>query len=601
MKGILRGKRPGKRALPWVAALVLPPITAAYLMQLAYGVAPWQFSFLAALGNALCLGVLYFLLCALTGRWVISCLILHLAAGVWGALNYFVALYRGTPILPWDLTSLGTAAAVSGSYSFSPTLAMVAALVLLTGLGVLLVVRAGTGRIPKRWQRLGCLAACLACLMLVIQPTLLERFGVGANTWDQAGGYRSSGVLGSFVRNAAFLHVEKPEGLNAQHLASLLPQAGAADENPNADHEGELPNIVVIMNESWADFEEFGNLNLTQPVLDYIPNLDNAIWGHAYTSIFGAGTSASEFEFLTGCSMAFLPAGSIPYQQYIKEPTPSLAWLLRQAGYDTLAFHPGERNSWQRDNAYPLLGFEEYLCGDDMDVPQEFLHGYVSDSSDFDQVIWEFEHKQEGQPLFLFNVTIQSHGGYTYEDYPTTVQLADQPGQYPKAEQYLSLVRETDQAFQKLVDYFSQQEEPTVILMYGDHQPSVEQEFLDVAYGVTQDQMTMEQYMGRYRVPYVMWANYDLPEEISGEDTSLNFLALDLLTAAGLEGDSFMTFLAQLREQMPVATFVGYEDTEGNAYSHLETTALTPLLDDYQCVQYERLFGLEEDSQTDSP
>lgn len=594
MKGILRGKGAKAGGLLWLAALVLPPITAAYLMQLAYGVAPWEFSFLAALGNALCLGVVYFPLCALTGRWVISCLILHLAAGIWGALNYFVALYRGTPILPWDLTSLSTAAAVSDSYSFTPTVTMVIALVVLAVLGALLVVRAGTGRIPNRRWRLGCLAACVGCLVLVVQPTVLERFGVGANTWDQTAGYRSSGVLGSFVRNAAFLQVEKPEGLNAQHLASLLPQAGAAEENPNADHQGQLPNIVVIMNESWADFEEFGNLTLTQPVLDDIPSLDNAIWGHAYTSIFGAGTSASEFEFLTGCSMAFLPAGSIPYQQYIKEPTPSLAWLLRQAGYETLAFHPGERNSWQRNTAYPLLGFEEYLCGEDMDVPREYLHGYVSDSADFDQVIWEFEHKEEGQPLFLFNVTIQSHGGYTDEDYPITVQLADQPGQFPKAEQYLSLVRETDQAFLKLVDYFSQQEEPTVILMYGDHQPSVEQEFLDVAYGVTQDQMTMEQYMGRYRVPYVMWANYDLPEEISGEDTSLNYLALDVLTAAGLEGDSFMNFLAQLREQMPVATFVGYGDPEGNAYSHLETTALTPLLDDYQCVQYERLFGLEE-------
>ncbi|HIY06268.1 MAG TPA: hypothetical protein H9844_04205, partial [Candidatus Evtepia faecigallinarum] len=115
MKGILRGKRPKAGPLSWLAALVLPPITAAYLMQLAYGVAPWEFSFLAALGNALCLGVVYFLLCALTGRWVISCLILHLAAGIWGALNYFVALYRGTPILPWDLTSLSTAAAVSDS------------------------------------------------------------------------------------------------------------------------------------------------------------------------------------------------------------------------------------------------------------------------------------------------------------------------------------------------------------------------------------------------------------------------------------------------------------------------------------------------------
>ena len=594
MKGLSAWHLPKKGTLAWAAALVVPPLTAAYLMQLAYGVFPWQFSPLAALGNGVCLGALYFLLCAVTGRWVISCLILHLAAGVWGALNYFVALYRGTPVLPWDLTSLGTAAAVSGTYSFAPTLSMVLALVVLAVLGVLLVGRMGTGRISSRRRRTLCLALCLACLVPVAHPAFLSVFGISTDVWDQEGGYRSNGALGSFLCNTTFLQVEKPEGLNAQHLASLLPQAEAADDNPNADYQGTMPNIVVIMNESWADFEEFGNLALTQPVLEYIPNLDNAVWGHAYASVFGAGTSASEFEFLTGNTMAFLPSGSIPYQQYIQEPSPSLAWLLRQAGYSTLAFHPGARTSWQRDQAYPLLGFEDFLCGEDMDVPQEMVHGYVSDRSDFDQVIWEFEHKEAGQPLFLFNVSIQSHGSYTDETYEATVQLADQPGVYPMAEQYLSLVRETDQAFQKLVDYFSQQEEPTIVLMFGDHQPSVETEFLELAYGVSQDEMTMAQYMDKYRVPYVIWANYPLPEEVQGEDTSLNFLALDLLACAGLKGDSYLQFLQQLRQTLPVVTFVGYKDQAGNAYSHLESNDLTSLLEDYQCVQYERLFGMED-------
>ena len=77
----------------------------------------------------------------------------------------------------------------------------------------------------------------------------------------------------------------------------------------------ERRNIVAIMNESWADFEVYGNLRLSESVTDYIRSLDNAVFGHAYTSVFGAGTSASEFEFLTGSSMAFLPSGSIPYQQ----------------------------------------------------------------------------------------------------------------------------------------------------------------------------------------------------------------------------------------------------------------------------------------------
>ena len=133
--------------------------------------------------------------------------------------------------------------------------------------------------------------------------------------------------------------------------------------------------------------------------------------------------------------MAFLPSGSIPYQQYVLGPTASLASILKAEGYSTLAFHPGERASWQRDRAYPRLGFDSYKCGDDMDVPQTFEHGYVSDQSDFEQIIWELEHKEEGKPLFLFNVTIQNHGGYTVPDYPAQVTVADAPGEYPMAEQ----------------------------------------------------------------------------------------------------------------------------------------------------------------------
>ena len=591
MKGRIGKALPWGKGAAWAAALVLPPITAAYFMQLAYGVAPWQMAPLAVVGNGVCLGVLYYLLCALTGRWVVACLILHLASGLWGAANYFVSVYRGNPVLPWDLTALETAAAVSGTYDFTPTLPMVLALVLLVGLGILLVMRLRTGRM--RWAlRGGCLLACALCLTPVLHPEKLAFFGIKTDVWDQAGAYRTSGAMGAFLRNTEFLEVEKPEGLTVQRLAQLLGQE--EDGTASATQVEDLPNVIAIMNESWADFEEFGNLELSQSVNEYISTLDNAIWGHAYASVFGAGTSASEFEFLTGNSMAFLPSGSIPYQQYILDRSPSLVWLMREAGYETRAFHPGERTSWQRDQAYPLLGFESFKCGEDMDVPQEMAHGYVSDSSDFDQVIWEYEHWDPDRPLFLFNVTIQNHGSYTDKTYPAQVQLTDEPGAYPMAEQYLTLARETNQAFQKLVEYFSQQEEPTIILMFGDHQPSVEQEFLDKAYGVTQDEMTMEQYMDKYRVPYVVWANFPLEEEEqSGATTSLNFLSQYILEYTGVQSDSYFSFLDRLRQTLPAITFVGYLDQEGNAYSHLENNEFTSLIEDYQCVQYERLFGLE--------
>ena len=576
----------------WQAGfLLLPPLTAAWLMQFTYGVLPWAMPFPALLANALCIALLYWPLCGLTGRIAPCCIGIHIAAGAWGAANCFVQSFRGTPILPWDLSALGTAADVAGSYRFTPTWQMLAAVALAAALVVFLHPEKHKARLrltgTRRPLRLVCLGAGLACLLLLVPTGRLERFGVKTDVWDPAGSYRAGGCLAVFLRNTEFLEVEEPEDVTPERLEQIM--AGVEPPEPAAVSV-ERPNIVAIMNESWADFEDYGNLTLSASVTNYIRSLDNAVYGHAYTSVFGAGTSASEFEFLTGNSMAFLPSGSIPYQQYILEPSASLASLLKENGYRTLAFHPGERTSWQRNQAYPLLGFDEFKCVEDMDVPVTEEHGYVSDQSSFSQIIYEFEHKDPEERLFLFNVTIQNHGSYTVEDYPAEVQLTDEPGKYPMAEQYLTLANKTDEAFRLLVDYFSQQEEPTIILMFGDHQPSVEQEFLDKAYGVTQDQMTMEQYMGKYKTPFLIWANYDLPDD-EIPTTSLNFLGQYLLSYAGIENSLYENYLQNFQEVLPAMTFVGYIDQNGKAYSHLEQNEYTALIEDYRTLAYDNLFG----------
>ena len=579
----------------WLAGfLLLTPITAVWLMQFTYGALPWGLGLGPTLANALCIALLFWPLCALVGRIAPCCIGIHIAAGLWGAANYFVNSFRGTPVLPWDFSALSTAADVAGNYRFVPTWQMAAAIILMVALVVFLHKEEHKALLRltgKRWPlRLLCLGAGLLCLTQIFPTQKLERFSVKTDVWDPAGSYRTGGCLATFLRNTEFLEVDEPEDTSAEHVEEIMADVEPAEP---AAVSVERPNIIAIMNESWADFEYYGNLSLSESVTDYISSLDNAIYGHAYTSVFGAGTSASEFEFLTGNSMAFLPSGSIPYQQYVLGPTASLASRLKAEGYDTLAFHPGDYTSWQRDRAYPNLGFDAYKCGADMNVPQSFEHGYVSDQSDFEQIIWEFEHRQGDDPLFLFNVTIQNHGGYTAADYPAQVTLTDAPGLYPMAEQYLTLANKTDQAFRTLVEYFQQQEEPTIILMFGDHQPSLEQGFLDKAYGVTQEQMNMGQYMEKYFVPFVIWANYPLPEE-GPEISSLNFLGQYLLRYAGIESTAYGNFLWQLQEQLPALTFVGYLDQSGHAYSHLETNDYTTLIQDYQCVQYNNLFGGDE-------
>ena len=574
-----------------ILVFVLSPLTAFWLMQFFFGAMPWEISAGAAVANWVCLGAFYWLACGLCGHVAVCSVLLHLLAGAWGTANYFVSSFRGTPILPWDFSALGTAAAVADSYQFTVTWEMAVGIVLLVLLAWSLRhqyredrFRAAPGGFRRRMMML---VAGAVCLIPVLHPQFLGLFGVKTDVWDQTSVYRSSGAVAEFLRNTEFMEVEQPED-TAPETVSAIVSGAKADPLPavSAQH----PNILAIMNESWADFEDFGNITLSESTMDYIKSLDNAVVGHAYTSVFGAGTSTSEFEFLTGDSMAFLPSGSIPYQQYILGASDSLATLLKGYGYETRAFHPGEKTSWQRNIAYPRLGFDSFKCGDDMDVPQTDEHGYVSDDSDFRQVIWEFEHKQEGTPLFLFNVTIQNHGAYTIEDYPAEVTVEDAPGAYPKAEQYLTLANKTDEAFRQLVEYFEQQTEPTIIVMFGDHQPSVEQEFLDMAYGVPEDGMTMEQYMDKFKVPFVIWANYPLTGEKPGI-TSLNFLAQYVLRDAGIQTSAFGSYLWNLTKTIPAMTFAGYFDSEGNAYSHLETTEMTDLIRQYQTVQYNELFG----------
>lgn len=575
--------------------MLLTPVTAFYLMQFAYsGSLPWDYPAGILLANYLCIGAVHFTLCALTNYIVLCCFVTHLLCFLWGTANYYVSLFRGTPILPWDFTALGTAAAVADSYHFSISRQMGISLLLLALLFLLLRRRMKSGRFRPSKNRLRARAAYLctivACAYPVLQPNALETFGVHTDVWDQSGSYSKDGALAVFLRNTQFMSVEPPQDPSEQNIQRIAQQVAPVEPAVSTDTR---PNIIAIMNESWADFESFGNLSLSESVTDYIDSLDNCIRGHCYTSVFGAGTSASEFEFLTGNSMAFLPSGSIPYQQYILEPSSSLASLLKENGYRTLAFHPGERTSWQRNQAYPLLGFDQFKCVEDMDVPITEEHGYVSDQSSFEQIIYEFEHKSPQERLFLFNVTIQNHGSYTVENYPAQVQLTDQPGRYPMAEQYLTLANKTDESFQLLVDYFSRQQQPTIILMFGDHQPSVEQEFLDKAYGVTQDRMTMEQYMGRYQTPFLIWANYPLPQT-ELPVSSLNFLGQHLLSLSGIRNSVYGDYLSGFEQQLPAFTFVGYMDADGKAYSHLESNRYDPLIEDYRAFAYNNLFGSQQ-------
>ena len=162
--------------------------------------------------------------------------------------------------------------------------------------------------------------------------------------------------------------------------------------------------------------------------------------------------------------MAFLPSGSIPYQQYINGEIPSLVSYLDGLGYDTYAMHPYYATGWNRDKIYPDAISHAYFI--DAFTAPSYVRKYVDDASCMKKIIDIYESKQKGQPMFLFNVTMQNHSPYT-EAYPNLTQDISLDGVNAFAlSQYLSLIKKSDAALEELVNYFATAEEPTVIVFF---------------------------------------------------------------------------------------------------------------------------------------
>ncbi|MCD8077271.1 MAG: sulfatase-like hydrolase/transferase, partial [Lachnospiraceae bacterium] len=154
---------------------------------------------------------------------------------------------------------------------------------------------------------------------------------------------------------------------------------------------------------------------------------------------------------------------------------------------------------------------------------------------------------------------------------------------------YLSLIKLSDEALEELIEYFSGQDEETIIVFFGDHQPNdIVIETIWNLQGKSSDTLSAEDDAKRYLVPYVIWANYDIGES-SGEDTSINFLATKVLEAAGLPLSSYQQYLSGLSEEISIISTQRLADSEGNDLSEDDETVST-LLEEYNRLQYYQMY-----------
>ena len=267
-----------------------------------------------------------------------------------------------------------------------------------------------------------------------------------------------------------------------------------------------------------------------------------------------------------------------------------MTYLLKEQGYKgNLALHPYLASGWNRVQVYDYMGFDHFYSETDFKNPTMYRK-YISDESDFKKIEELYENRTEkDEPFYLFNVTMQNHGGFdkTYSNFHNDIQITDNH-KNEQAEQYLSLVKKTDDAFKQLVEYFSKVKEPTIIVMYGDHQPAVQSSFYDSLFGKSAGSLTNEELMNKYRTPFIIWANYDIKEKTI-DKMSANYLSAYVMNEAGLETSPYQKFLLKLRKKLPVLTAMGCFDKKGKYYESALESPYSDMVKEYQILQYNNL------------
>lgn len=530
----------------------------------------------------------------IAGRTSISMAICVAAIAIIGVGNYFVVMFRSNPIVPWDIYSFETAMSVADNYVFSVDWALaehIAMFILMLIVGVRTNIRLN----KKILRPILTVAMCIPAYFYISylwQDNLERNTGLNDTLFNAKYMHSKDGFFVSFILDIHFLQIEEPKNYSDEYALSLLNE----QEVEKVETPEELPDIIAIMDETFSDPAVLGEFETNKDYMPFVHSIlrgevANTISGYTDVSVLGGNTANSEFEFLTGNSMAFFPNGSVPYLQYIRDGISTIVPQLEEYGYTTYGTHPYRAKGWNREFIYDLMGFDyRYFQGS---FPfEDKLRNYVSDEADFKSIL-EWRNNTEG-PFFMFNVTMQNHSNYggDFDNFdPQIVAKFKNTSSNKYLNKYLSLMYETDQDVASLLSELSQSDRKTIVVFWGDHQPNdyvVRPIYKE--YGLDFDNQTYEQQQQRQKTPFFIWANYDIQEQTNVE-ISLNYLNILLFETAGLQLDEYQSFRKNLWQgQIPMMNAVGYRNDDGDLVEYDDAPEeIQNLLNEYQNIQYYRM------------
>ena len=593
---------PAKKALFWiwnlgvlltsgvgVCLISLMLATGHYAMRLIFGYFECPLIFVL---NLLPVLALLLLLYGLTGRaqlsfGVTAALVFGLSTG-----NYYKLMFRNDPLMFADLLLLKEAGDMAGKYHLFLDWKL-GLMIACWVFGVLFLHFLVRGRPRGRGRGICALAGVTACTLLY--PVMLDSdlynqrtayYARLNNIWSATQQYIARGFLYPFLHSISEAIEMPPENYSADRAEAILSAYSDADIP-----EEEKVNIIGIMLEAYSDFSRLGVPELAADVYEVWHNLEaEGYSGDLVTNIFAGGTINTERCFLTGFSNLV----------NFRARTNSYAWYFRSQGYRVEGMHPCYEWFYNRLNVNESLGFEDYYFVENYFSPMSG-GGVALDDIFFPELLKTYQAAETSdQPYFSFSVTYQGHGPYNDDvcwwgekgDY-----VADN-GAYTEAQQYIldnyfGSIYNTNQHLKALTDYLRTDDEPVVLLLFGDHMPWMgDGNSVYEAMGLNLDLSTQEGFFNYYGTRYLIWAN-DAAKEVLGQDftgegpaLSPNFLMNQVFRLCGWEGPAFMQATQQVMDRVPVInTPTGLYVENGTLTGSLSPEGQA-LVEDYNILQY---------------
>lgn len=552
--------------------------------------------------------ILYLFFYGATGRGWVAMVILTVLMMAIGITNNCKIVMRGDSFVPWDVYAAGMAASIGSKYYFRMTINFIFGILYILSIFMLIRLTKNAPRKTKGY-RISMMSAAIALGVafsfgILFNKKLLKRMNVSYALYPPLEAYNNNGTLTAFVLNLNNIQAKKgPENPVADPSAvqqKYVEQAADIKVDSRWKNTVEKPNVICIMSESYGDLRNIRDIETSEPVMPFYDSLMNdTIHGKLCVSVFAGGTCNTEFEFMTGESVSGLLAGSSVYTFYVDD---EVSWAMpniyKANGYQTVAIHPFDREWWDRDETYPLLGFDRFISDEDFEDPH-IVRRYISDQSAFERVVQEYENRDPNKPIFEFCVTMQNHADYSqsYDNMAYDIHLLDMEEEFPYTEQYLSLLRESDDALKYLIEYFENVDEPTIICFFGDHYPTLDNDFYDTLLGTELETITARESLSLYQTPYFVWANYDIRTG-NGGLKSPNFLGQNILDMSGVTVPDERACLRVLNSKIAAINALAVYDRYGTAWLDEQDIPddINQIIEDYMYLQYDMIYEHDEES-----